>query len=650
VNIVLIADALTANSMRRCLKEYLKNNSIDTASPFEGETSETFANRLLEKWSDKEILIILHANVRCGGGTRSSCAGLDVLEYILAKRAMPAIVLSFLDDPVQFSKSRRLKDTDGKVLISCPTVFYLRLPISDLSLVHHVRVASKWGQLNADQTKSFSAAFYWRRAAVIRHGLINLQAALRMLTGVAQMGLITQEEYGQVIADLKNSHPFEEAYLDELHQGTDSLKWRATSVTKALPVRKLLLVDDEAESSAWGTILRPICESIGAELDIATTPAQGENKLLDSWDAVILDLHYLNVDDPPDPFEVLSSARAANPFVPIIIFTTEEKGNYVRDLSKDSFRYFFKEMHMESAVETREYAESFRSVLQTALDESLLVVLRGMVSLLLPYDTEGAAGFERAHDLLEYATSSILRPEAALPLITGALMEAKVVVANSQKSVSLRQLMNLFAGTKPPARGLRVALPDLVIRQRNYASHYEAAQQPKPSLLDAVVYLLTVTQFVADLRTLVNRGSFSVVRPSDKPRLLEALGRVAQELRSILVSTNVLDSAVLDLVLNLETCSEEDLRSVLEERCAQWRQSINLLCRELTYYKEDEEKRLAFQRVIQIWFGLESTLQPVIDWQGGKSIAPYLLYVCSFLMLERVAQIDSSLIVTPVYT
>lgn len=643
MHVVLIDEAFTASNMHRGLKQYLKTGSIDTASPFEEETAETFANRVLDKWNDKTSLIILHANLRCGGRSRSSCAGLDVLEYILAKRAMPAIVLSFLEDPVQFSTSTRLKDDQGEILIRRPTVFYQRLPIQNMTLAHQVRIASNWGQLSPDQTKSFSAALYWRRAAVIRHGLINLQAALRMLTGVAQMGLIAREEYRQVIGDLKSSHPFEEAYLDELQQGIDRFTWKAPSVQTASPSRRVLLIDDEAESSAWGTILRPICQSIGAELDVATTPSQGENKLLDSWDAVILDLHYPNVDDPPDPFEVLSSARAANPFVPIIIFTTEEKGNYVRDLSKDSFSYFFKEMHMESEVETLEYAESFGAVLQTALDDSLLVVLRGIVSLMIPHETGSAGGFERARGLLEYATSSILRPEVALPLITGALMEAKVVVADSQRGASLRHLLNLFEGTKSPVKGLRAVLPDLVIRQRNYASHYEAAQQPEPTILDAVVYLLSATQFVADLRSIVERTSFSVVRPRDKPKLLKALGRVAQEISSILAPSNVLDSAVLDTLQNLDTCSEDDVRRVLEERCAQWRHSIELICKELLYYKGDEEKRLAFQRVIQVWFGLDSTLQPIIDWQGGKSVAPYLLYVCSFLMLERVAQIDSSL-------
>jgi hypothetical protein len=164
-------------------------------------------------------------------------------------------------------------------------------------------------------------------------------------------------------------------------------------------------------------------------------------------------------------------------------------------------------------------------------------------------------------------------------------------------------------------------------------------------VLDAIVYLLSTTQFIADLQSIVERGSLSSPKPSNKPKLLDALARLAREVSSsntLNTLPKVLSPYLLEVFHNLNTCSESDLSNLLKEKREENQEALESINQELSYYRDDEEKRLAFQSMIQAWFGKDLSNWPGIDWQRGQQVASYLLYVCSFILLERVAQLNNS--------
>jgi CheY-like chemotaxis protein len=399
----------------------------------------------------------------------------------------------------------------------------------------------------------------------------------------------------------------------------------------------VLLIDDEAESCAWREILAPICRSFGADLEWALTPDQAVEKLQDYPDAVLLDLHYFNVEEHPDPFEVIAKVRNANPIVPLIIFTTEQEGRYVRDLGKDAFHYFFKEINTVSGANTLKYVESFRQVLRSAIDTSMSVVLRGLIRLLIPVAFDDSNKFDRARNLLEAAATAIWRPEVALCLTTGALMEAKVAIADPNLGAPWSHIENLFR-TRSEFVGLRSMLPVIARWQRNYASHYEDRREPNPTIFDAVVYLLVSAQFIADLRAITLGETLTHTSESKRRQMMKALGRICQDIASQVKSPAVLDPQTLAMLSDLEVISENGLRCTLET------QFQELQAEGITPFSitgKDPitgEDLTSSTNLLGFWFGSSLSNLPAIDWQRGMHIAPYLLYVCRFLILEKLAQ------------
>lgn len=646
MKVLVIDDSEVARGLVTGLKQQLKASSIHPESPTAEETPETFAERVLEviadKWSGGPGIVVIRAEIQCGGRTHSSCPGLDILEYLLAKKALAAVVLSFLEDPIQYSASQRLTDEQGNILLRHNTILHKRLPVNSNSLAQQIRTAAMWPQSGPERLRTFRVAFYERIAATIRHRVINLRAALRMLNGVRQLNLLTREEYYEVINTLKGNHSSADADLDRLQRESDSLPWPDQQAIQGSQLtKKVLLVDDQAESCAWRLILKPLCRSLGAEIDAAITIEQAESKLSDSPDAVLLDLHYLNVEVPPDPFEVLARARNANPLVPIIIFTTEQEGRQVRDLSKDAFHYFFKEVKEGQGADTRMYAENFRRILQSAMQTSLSFLLQGLVRLCIPPADGNEDRFDRARNLLELASTAIKRPEVALSLITGAVLEARVSVAGPQSRAAWTHLTNLFGNLDADPGSLRRALPDIVRMHRNYASHYEQPQEPLPTSLDAVVYFLSATQFIADLRAVIEGNLVTTTRENERRQSLGALGRICFEVWSEIENPIVLDSTALGVLQNLITSTEDDLRQLMEAKCNVLQASGK------SPFSSTRSTTQAFLNVLNVWFGDGLPNLPMIDWHRGRQVAPYLLHVCRFLLLERVAQKDASLAVRP---
>jgi hypothetical protein len=662
--VLVIDDPSRASRLADILKKYLAASSVESVSPRAGETPETFAERVAKEFlaesGNKQVVIIINANLRCGAAG-SFCSGLNILERLLAVRAVPAVILSFLSDPIRLSVSRRLVDGEGEVLLRHSTIIQRRLPVSVEELARQIAAAEKMPPLDQRRPDKFKTAFFERKASAVRHGHENLRAALRMLDGTRRLNLMSPEEYGDVIDILKTNHPSAVPDLEQLHREIQALPaWSAPPGRADRPAKKVLLIDDEAESSAWRAILSPLCRSVGAELDSAIDLNQGENKLRDYPDAALLDLHYQTVTDPPDPIEVLSRARAANPLVPIIVFTTEREGRHVRDLGVDSFYYFFKEVDEEEGADTKMYAETFRQIIQSAIGGSLASSLRGIVRLSLSDSAGEDVRFYRAQNLLESASSAINRPEVAMCLTTGALIEARAAVADPLYGAAWAHLKNRFDG-ETGLSGLRESLPKIVKSYRNYASHYEEPPNPPPDVFDAVVYLLSTAQFISDLRAITEDGTLTRAPDRERRLLLEALRRVAVEMSLLVSRPKVLDSALLDILQGLTVCSEHDLKDALEKKrrelkslrlgphdllealTEKYNALMNQRHSELQFLDRKQFERMvkplpprpAYCHVIEAWFGKDLTAGPAICWDSGQSAAPYVLYVCSFLLLER---------------
>jgi hypothetical protein len=654
MKVLIVDSSRSVDALTPLLTPLLRNFTIESASPAAHESPQTFANRILTEmpadWGAPGDVIIAQANTLCSAWAPGSFPGLDVLEHLFSEKPAPAIVLSFVEKPIRRSISRRLTDRNDQPLLNHPTLIERRLPIDISALARLVIAASTWRTTDNTRAREFKAARGRMESSVIRHRRLNLRAALRMLDGISRLGLLTLDEFSQIIGDLKTYHPSAATDLSKLQSETiDEIVWAESRFETASGTKRVLLIDDEAESSGWRRIISPACRSLGAELDWAITPDQGETKLQDPWDAVILDLNYLNVDDPPDAFQVLSRAREANPFVPIIIFTTVKEGRLVRDLSKNAFHYLFKEADEGPGAKTELYAEKFRDVLKSALDQSLAATLRGIVHLIIQTDDNDPAEFDRARDLLESAANSIMRPEVALSLTTGAIMESKFAVRKETYGAPWEHLENLFTGAARNSEGMRKELPVLVRHHRNYASHYEEKKQPDPTEIDALIYLLSATQFVADLRTInaarkkLDRLVLASTQRRDLPKLCDGLGRVARSALSLVESPIVFDSSVLKVFDNLDGNSERDLRRLAEKKYEDLSARLTSTWQRVggKIRISKGEKKSPFADLLEAWLGVGAAgTLPEVDWESGQEFAPYLFYACIFFMLERTAQLS----------
>ena len=658
MNVLVIDNEPAAGMLVRSIQRHLSaDDLIRGVSPAPQETPHELGiratERVLTDWNESNVVLVVQANMHFSLAPRSYCPGLDVLEEILAHRHWPAVVLSPLERPIEYSESNRLNDELGKPLLHHHTIANERLPLDVESIVEKIRLVSRWPAPDEHRSKAFRVARYGQRFTALRHRHANLRAALRMLEGVSRLGLLTRNEFLEIIEQLKSHNTSATHNLSQLQSDAREIPWPYNPIQPQPLAKRVLLIDDEAHSSAWMRIIAPVCRSLGAELDSAITPFEAEARLRDSYDAVVLDLHYLNIEDPPEPLETLRLVREANPFLPIIIFTTVKEGRSVRDLSQEAFHYFFKETEEAPGADTLRYAQKLRDVLRSALDRSLPELLRGIVRMSLPENDDDRPAFRRARNLLELAASSINHPEVAVSLITGSVMESKLTLGSPQLGTPWSYLEARFRQIRGARRGLRVTLWDLIRRHRNYAAHYEERLQPPQTVVDSIVYLLSAIQFTADLRSIVAGNGLSSVDQSDLLRLIRGLGRLAHGVSQLVESPEVFGPGLMRMLEDLEFAGETKIRDAAESIRNALRPQ-----REGTPRQEDrvtaawrkvggkevyapDEKRSPFADLLEAWLGVgPAATLPNVDWENGRELAPYLFYVCIFFMLERAAQLS----------
>ena len=279
------------------------------------------------------------------------------------------------------------------------------------------------------------------------------------------------------------------------------------------------------------------------------------------------------------------------------------------------------------------YARAFQRVLQSAVESSLPVALRTFVVMCVPCETEAESRFGRARELLEMAAREIDRPEVLLHLACAAVAEARIAVGGPKLGASWLHLMNLFGQGGLNLTGLRRQLPQIMQYERNYASHYENPGEPNPHVLDGVVYLLAAAQFLADLQAIVENGSITLPAREQRFQTLATLSRIVKQLDSIMS----FDREFLEVAERLEMCSGEELLSILKRKCATLLGVGLSPFRELDIGKPGVPRgSVAFSNGLATWFGKDEASLPEIDWDDGRGVAPQILHVCRFLLLERV--------------
>jgi len=196
MNLLIIDDSVAATSLAASLGSRLPSATIRTASPNMTETPKLFADRvaneIMNDWSGLGVVLV-NASIVCGSQSLSSCPGLSIIEYLSANKLFPSIVLSFFDDPVAYSSTRRLLDKQGAVLLGHNTVISLKLPADTNNLVNQIKIASLSRSVDPNRPQLFRDALSRQTAAAIRHRLRNLQAALRMLEGANLLNLLNRD-------------------------------------------------------------------------------------------------------------------------------------------------------------------------------------------------------------------------------------------------------------------------------------------------------------------------------------------------------------------------------------------------------------------------------------------------------------------------
>ncbi|MFQ6043763.1 MAG: hypothetical protein ACE5PV_23155, partial [Candidatus Poribacteria bacterium] len=151
-----------------------------------------------------------------------------------------------------------------------------------------------------EQKKQLQLAEFARKSQQFRHRYVNLKAALRMLDGVAQMGIINADRYEQILNKIQQNsgdamtQEEANAYINE----AQSLFPTDAPVTQTeLPATspRILLIDDEATSLQWGPILKELFAArLEARLEWANSLDGGLHQLtmgVKNLSAVLLDVH-----------------------------------------------------------------------------------------------------------------------------------------------------------------------------------------------------------------------------------------------------------------------------------------------------------------------------------------------------------------------
>jgi len=242
-----------------------------------------------------------------------------------------------------------------------------------------------------EQKKQLQLAEFARKSQQFRHRYVNLKAALRMLDGVAQMGIINADRYEQILNKIQQNSggvmtkEEVDAYINEAR----SLLPTEIPVTPELPFTspRILLIDDEATSLQWGLILKELFAArLGAMLEWTNSLDGGLNRLrtgVTNLSAVLLDVHFpdgrsamellLHHDEEQKTFEPLLTN------IPIVMFSVDTEGYKVKTfLHAGAVDYFMKEIAEDRNPVS--YCEKLCEIMKRAMKEARRPILLDALS------------------------------------------------------------------------------------------------------------------------------------------------------------------------------------------------------------------------------------------------------------------------------
>lgn len=367
--------------------------------------------------------------------------------------------------------------------------------------------------------------------AELSHSNLSHISLLRMARGARQIGLLTIDEYRQVVAAV--DEPLLAAFLPAPTNKDDPERHKR-------PLKaSVLLIDDQPE---WEPLLKSILESAGLGLAAERTLQSGCERLKRNGRhvaAVLLDLHLGN-EDKSTPTEVVNAVATSAPQVPLILFTHRRDGESVRRLAPRLFFHFFKEYEPAGTADVAGQVKKFIKVVKSAVDA------RGT------YGAEqlsawacGAARINPAFsDLLGLQARHLHKPMVAVSLNTG-LWTAGAEYLGSKSAFGTRAC-RLF---------------------RNYAAHaHEEAL--KATFLEALgSWILWLDQIAAAKR---------IVRTELDERLSDVLVGFAHSAVGFALLRDVTETAGDDII-DVEKCSSfcESTRKSLttDARFLRWRRA-----------------------------------------------------------------------------
>lgn len=222
-----------------------------------------------------------------------------------------------------------------------------------------------------------------RENARFRHGGGNgfgaFLPAVRILLGAMQAETIAAGEGRDILRQIRNRQPtappeteydFEllHRYVDLRQRVGDFGDVHAPAGSERPPARrKLLLIDDEHDTSGWDLVLPPLFRAWSVE---AVGPTALAEKLetesaLAEFNLVLLDFR-LGKASPMNGLDFLAMIRSVNPFIPVVLFTMEDDSNlFSAAVEAGATGYFAKELADTADRNSVAYFEFLRRTIQS---------------------------------------------------------------------------------------------------------------------------------------------------------------------------------------------------------------------------------------------------------------------------------------------
>jgi len=220
------------------------------------------------------------------------------------------------------------------------------------------------GDWSEAQTRVASAliAIYERG---FRHDFGNRVAAVRLILGAVRAGAVPLDEGRQIIAALAghlprvNQGPLE-LLLEWYTRGLAVLGQRAPAVPMYPVHRSILLIDDEATSAGWDSVLGAI---LGPDFRAVTTAAEGiALARRQPLDGVLVDL---DLAQGEDGFQVIAELRARQFDLPLIAFTVHDRAEFALEaLRLGADAYFTKEVADKADRDSEDYFRRFHRLVR----------------------------------------------------------------------------------------------------------------------------------------------------------------------------------------------------------------------------------------------------------------------------------------------